>query len=147
MLYFLYHNLQFSLPIPTSLLLSWYCYNQKQSSDGVLQKKVPLEVSQSSQEKICSRVSFLMKFQIYSVYVYQKELAQMFSCEFCKISNSNFFIKLFWRLLLHIYSFCFLSHHYICPFQKRCHLGLICILGTRVSSIIISHHRNKIKNE
>ena len=36
---------------------------QKQSSGGVLQKKVFLEISQNSQENTCARASFLIKLQ------------------------------------------------------------------------------------
>ena len=55
----------------------------------------------------------------------------------------NIFLKeVFGRLLLHKHSFYLLSQHDLSPFQKRCHtyfpakyfLGLICRLGTRVSS-------------
>ena len=43
-------------------------------------KKVFLEFSQNSQENACARVSFLIKLQ-----------AQVFSCEFYKISKNIFF--------------------------------------------------------
>ena len=46
---------------------------------GALSKNVFLEISQNSQENSCARVSFLIKLQV-------------FSCEFCEISNSTFFI-------------------------------------------------------
>ena len=67
----------------------------------------------------------------------------MFSCEFCKISHNNFFKEPFGRLLLHKHSLCLLSYYDLSPFQKRCHtyflaeyfFGLICRLGTKVSSI------------
>ena len=45
---------------------------------GVLYKEVFLEILQNSQENTCARVSFLM--------------AQLFSCEFCKIYKNIFFI-------------------------------------------------------
>ena len=58
------------------------------SSRGSLQrcfvKDVFLEISQTSQENTCTRVSFLIKFQ-------EETLAQVFSCEFCEISKNNFF--------------------------------------------------------
>ena len=48
-------------------------------------EKVFLEISQYSQENTCARVSFLIKLQ-------KKEtVAQVFSCEFCKISKNAFF--------------------------------------------------------
>ena len=67
----------------------------------------------------------------------------MFSCEFCEISHNTFFKEPFGQLLLHKRSFCLLSHHDLPPFQKRCHtyfpagyfLGLICRLGTKLSSV------------
>ena len=37
-------------------------------------KKVPLEISQNSQENNCAEVSFLIK---------KETLTQVFSCEFC----------------------------------------------------------------
>ena len=80
-------------------------------------------------------------------------------CEFCKISHNAFFIESFGRLLLHNHLFCLLfnHHHDLSPFQKRCQtyfpaeyfLGLICRLGTRVSStfqLLIFHHKSKIRN-
>ena len=64
-------------------------------------------------------------------------------CEFCGISHNIFFKEPFGRLLLHRHSFCLLSHQDLSSFQKRCHtyflvecyFGLICRLGTRMSSI------------
>ena len=52
---------------------------------GAQWRKVLLEISQNSQENTCARVSFLIKLQA------QETLAQMFSCEFCKISENVFF--------------------------------------------------------
>ena len=46
-------------------------------------RKVLLETSQNSQENICARASFLIK----------KTLAQVFSCEFCEISENTFFYR------------------------------------------------------
>ena len=74
---------------------------------------------------------------------HQKILAQMFSCEFCKISQNIFFKEPFGRLLHHKHTFYLLSHHDLSPFRKQCHtyflaeyfFGIICRLGTRVSSI------------
>ena len=45
-----------------------------------------LEISQNSQENICARASFLIN----------ETLAQVFSCEFCKISKNTFFTKHLW---------------------------------------------------
>ena len=66
-----------------------------------------------------------------------------FFCEFSEILNNAFFKEPLGRLLLHkTGSVNFASTNFV-PFQKRCHtrfpgeffLGLICRLGTRVSSI------------
>ena len=46
-------------------------------------KKAFLEISQNSQENICARATFLIKF-------FRKEtLAQQFSCEFYEISKNS----------------------------------------------------------
>ena len=56
-------------------------------SEAVIQrssvKKVFLKISQNSQKNTCAGVSFLMKFQAWG-------LAQVFSCEFSKISKNTF---------------------------------------------------------
>ena len=50
-------------------------------------KMVFLELLQNSQENSCARMSFLIKLQAFS----KKEiLAQVFSCEFCEISENSF---------------------------------------------------------
>ena len=46
-----------------------------------------LEISQNSQENTCVRVSFLKKLQ---AFIKKETLAQVFSCEFCKISKNTF---------------------------------------------------------
>ena len=75
---------------------------------------------------------------------HQKDIPlQMFLWEFCKISYISFFREPFRGLLLYKDSPCLLSYHDLSPCQKRCHtfflaecfLGLICRLGTKVSSI------------
>ena len=75
---------------------------------------------------------------------HQKDIPlQMFSCEFSKISHNTFFKGPFGPLLLHKHSLCLLSYLDFSPFQKRCRtfflaeyfFGLICRLGTKVSSI------------
>ena len=45
-------------------------------------KMVFLEILQNSQENTCARVSFSIK---------KETLAQMLSCEFCKISKNTFY--------------------------------------------------------
>ena len=57
-------------------------------------KKVFLEISQNSQENICARFSFLIKF------IKKEALAQVFSCEFWNILRTSFFTEhLRWLLL------------------------------------------------
>ena len=64
-------------------------------------KMVFLEISQNLQENNCARVSFLIKLHPEACNFIKKEtLAQVFSCEFCVISNNTFFIEhLRWLLL------------------------------------------------
>ena len=65
--------------------------NQKQSLLIHL-RKVFLEISQNSQENTCVRVvSFLIKLQALACNFIKKEtLKQVFSCQFCEISESIF---------------------------------------------------------
>ena len=54
-------------------------------------KKVLLEITQNSQENTCAKVSFLIKFQASgSNFIKKDTLAQVFSCEICKISKNTF---------------------------------------------------------
>ena len=50
-----------------------------------------LKISQNSQKNTCVRVFFLIKLQ---------NLAQVLSCEFCKVFKNSFFIEHLWWLLL-----------------------------------------------
>ena len=52
------------------LVISHKYYNQKQSSKGVLWKRMFLEISQNSQENTCARVSFLIKLQASGLQLY-----------------------------------------------------------------------------
>ena len=52
-----------------------------------------LEISQNSQENTCARASFLIKLQAACNFVKKEALAQVFSCEFCKISKHAFFYR------------------------------------------------------
>ena len=62
------------------------------SRPEVFCKNVFLEILQNSKENTCARVSFLIKLQAWDLQLYWKrELAQMFSCEFCGISKNTFF--------------------------------------------------------
>ena len=73
------------------------------SHPEVFYKKVFLEISQNSQENTCARVSFLKicRPEVCN-FIKNEALAQMFSCEFCKISKNTFFYKHLWWLLLKI---------------------------------------------
>ena len=51
-------------------------------------KKVVLEISQNSQENAYARVSFLIKMQ--GLVILKETLAQVFSSEFCEISENTF---------------------------------------------------------
>ena len=60
-------------------------------------KKVSLKISQNSQENICARASFLLKFQAYTCNFIKKEtLTQVFSYEFCEIFKNTIFIEQPW---------------------------------------------------
>ena len=53
-------------------------------------KKVFSEISKNLQESTCAWVSFLIKLQVSACNFTKKEtLAQVFSCEFCKISKNT----------------------------------------------------------
>ena len=55
-------------------------------------KKVFLEILRNSQENTCARVSFLIKLQACN-FIKKETLAQVFSCEFCKISKNAFYYR------------------------------------------------------
>ena len=62
-------------------------------------KKVFLEISKNSQENACARVSILIKLQALASacnFIKIETLAQVFSCEFCKISKNTFFTEHVW---------------------------------------------------
>ena len=61
----------------------------------VFWKKVFLEILQNSQENNCARFSFLIKLQAADLnFIIKETLAQVFSCEFSKISKKSFFTEL-----------------------------------------------------
>ena len=66
------------------------------ASEAVVQrcsaKKVFLRISQNSQENTCTRVSFLIKLQACN-FIKKETLTQVFSCEFCKISQNTFLYR------------------------------------------------------
>ena len=51
-----------------------------------------LEILQNWQENICARNYFLIKLQAFNS-IKKKILVQVFSCEFCEISNNIFFTE------------------------------------------------------
>ena len=63
-------------------------------------KKVFLKISQNSLENTCARVSFLIRLQSSGLQLIKKEaLAQVFSCEFCKILRTRLLQNTTGRLL------------------------------------------------
>ena len=57
-------------------------------------KKVFLRILQNPLENTCARVSFLIKLRADACNLIKKEtLAQLFSCEFCKISKNTFYTE------------------------------------------------------
>ena len=57
-------------------------------------REVFLEVSQNLQENTCPRVPFLIKLQVQACnFIKKGTLAQVFSCEFCRISKNTFSYK------------------------------------------------------
>ena len=57
---------------------------------GVLWKKVLLEISQNSQKNTCDRVSACN-------FIEKENLAKVFSCEFCEISQNTFSTEHLWK--------------------------------------------------
>ena len=68
------------------------------ATKGVLCKKVFLEISQSSQENIRVRVSFLVKLPGLrpAVFIKKQALAKVFSCEFYETFKNTFFTEHLW---------------------------------------------------
>ena len=56
-------------------------------------KEAFLEISQSSQENTCARVSFSIKLPETCNFIKKVTLAQVFSCEFCETSEDSFFTE------------------------------------------------------
>ena len=57
-------------------------------------KRVVLEILQNSQGNTCVRVSFLINLQGSTCNLIKKQtLAQVFPCEFCKISKNTYFYR------------------------------------------------------
>ena len=66
-----------------TLLYDHKCIKNEAATKGALWKKVFLEISENSQKNTFARVSFIKK----------QTLAQMLSCEYCKISKNTFFTE------------------------------------------------------
>ena len=83
-------------------------WRSEAATRGVLWKNVFLEISQNLQESTCARVSFLIKLQVLQAkacnFVKKETLVQVFSCEFCKISNNTFFTEHLWTTASGSYS-------------------------------------------
>ena len=60
----------------------------EEAPGGVLQEKVFSEISQNSQKNTCARVKF--GGLTLATLLKKETLAQVFSCEFCKISKKFF---------------------------------------------------------
>ena len=68
------------------LLTSSHMVKSKSSRREVFRKKVFLKISQNSQENASARVSLLIKCN----FIKKESLVQVFSCEFCEISENTF---------------------------------------------------------
>ena len=63
-------------------------------SRGYCLKKVLLRISRNLREKTCARIFFKKKILYYFFYFSKnKTLAQLFSCEYCKIFKNAFFTE------------------------------------------------------
>ena len=69
----------------------------RSSCPEVFCKRMFLNILKNSQENTCAWVSFLIKLQARSTTLSKKEtLAQVFSCEFCKIFKNIVTIEHLW---------------------------------------------------
>ena len=135
-----------------SFYYNWHCYNQKQSSSGVLRKRCSYEFRKTLQENIAPKTPA----QSTDFWLYEKSDSSTDGfCEFCKMFHSTSFKEPFGQLLLHKHSFCLVSHHNLSPFQKQCHtyflaeyfLALICRLGTRANPLFQTLSQKPISNQ
>ena len=79
--------------------------SSKAATKGILQEKISSKIWQNSRENICTRVSFLIKFQTSACNFIKKEaLTQVFSSEFCEISKNNFFTDNLWVTASELYT-------------------------------------------
>ena len=61
-------------------------------------RNVFLKISQNSQENTCARVPLLIKKPQACNFIETETVAQVFSCEFCKISKNTFLTEDLWWL-------------------------------------------------
>ena len=61
----------------------------------IILKMIILEISQNFQKNTYARLSFLTKKRLLESSLLKKTLAQVVSCEFCKISKNTFFTENF----------------------------------------------------
>ena len=59
-------------------------------------KKVPLKISEKSQENTCAGVSLLIRSQASRNFLKKETPANVSRCEFCKTFKSNFFTEHLW---------------------------------------------------
>ena len=78
---------------------------------GVLWKKAFLKISQNSQENTWARVYFLIKLQVARVeacnFIKKETPAQVFSCDFVKVSMKTFFTEHLWMTASNLTKFIF----------------------------------------
>ena len=86
-----------------------------EATGGFQWEKVFLEILQNWQENICARNYFLIKFYALACNSIKKEIpVQVFSCEFCEISNNIFFTE---HLQATASQLVFLKHFYLLIFN------------------------------
>ena len=59
-------------------------------------KRCSEKFDKNSQENTCARVSFLINLQAACNFIKRETLVQVFSCEFCQISESTSFTEHLW---------------------------------------------------
>ena len=85
--------------ITPKFVLQWMSRSSHQTCS---MKKVLLEISQNAQENICARISFLIKLRERPTTLLKIDSAQVFSCEFCEILRTRFYIEPFLWLLVNV---------------------------------------------
>ena len=83
-------------------------YDSRSSRSEEFIKKVFLKILPNSQENSCARASFLIKLQAWACNSIKKEaLAQVLSCEFCKIPKNIFSYRT--SLVLSVTHYCLMN--------------------------------------